>query len=341
MLPLLRRHLAAMNAHLPVVRRLLAAGADVTARACFDGTPLYLAAQGCTLPAASGGQRAAVVQALIDAGSEVNTRVHISRGGTPPVYAAARFGHAGALAALARAGADVEARSLSRSLPGRRPLHVAAAEVNVECVRTLLAAGADPAAADGAGLTPGDWARSQAAESSATILELLAEAVERRQRCAVWGLFCWNACHSDAEGALLAATFAKQALNMYACTPAAATQGGGAGGGGSGPTGACHAGGTAAYVCCLRAQWPRAAALRGLPGGALLLATVPAPALEGEPCFAAVSWGRSECCPCLQAALADSTLLPRLHPFRTTSSSARRRALEIESRSRGAPASLL
>lgn len=191
----LRRHLAALNWQLATVRALLAAGADVAARSCYQGTPLYLAAQGQTDPEfqrpGASDQQVAVLQALIAAGSEVDAR---DQGGLAPLHAAARTGHAGAVTALLRAGADVEALSDPAAPPAlHRPalywaaaaLHWAAARGHVECVRALLAGGANPAATAGAGLTAADHVRQAGSitPQGTTMLQLLAEA-ELRRRCA-------------------------------------------------------------------------------------------------------------------------------------------------------------
>ena len=90
---------------------------------------------------------------------------------------AARAGHADAVAALLAAGADPRAVNTarrrvrtrracadvaSRQVVGDTPLHCAAASDSVGCARALLAAGADPGAANNFGKAPRDKAGSAA-----------------------------------------------------------------------------------------------------------------------------------------------------------------------------------
>ncbi|MBC6413225.1 MAG: ankyrin repeat domain-containing protein, partial [Hyphomonadaceae bacterium] len=80
------------------VRRCLAAGADIEARAQDGWTPL--------LVAASFGA-AETVAALIEAGADMEVR---TGEGWTPLHVAAGFGDAGVIATLIEAGADMEAQ---------------------------------------------------------------------------------------------------------------------------------------------------------------------------------------------------------------------------------------
>lgn len=169
------------------VRQLLAAGADVNARARVDSdhifpggapdeTPLYLAAQAGFTP---------IVNVLLAYGAEVNP---LGLNGATPLYIAALNGHLDTLIALISAGADLNicdrrnVSPLAAAIPnghvdivralieagaaidtvdkpyGWTPLHTAASCGQLEIVRLLLAAGADPAAVAINGDIPRDCA---------------------------------------------------------------------------------------------------------------------------------------------------------------------------------------
>ena len=165
--------LAAGGGHPPVVGALLAAGANPLRPSPLGETPLMAAARtgvvdsvrallrhgaGAEVDAREGwrGQtalmwaaaegHAAVVAALAAAGADVDAR---SDGGFTPLAFAVRGGHADAVAALQGAGADV-----NLALPdGTSPLHLAVLNARYDVAVRLLERGAD-ATADGPGWTP-------------------------------------------------------------------------------------------------------------------------------------------------------------------------------------------
>jgi ankyrin repeat protein len=75
----------------------------------------------------------------------------VNAAGQTPLYVSAAAGHAAAVAALAAAGADVDAACGADGTA----LHAAAASGKAEVALALLSAGADPdATASGSGATP-------------------------------------------------------------------------------------------------------------------------------------------------------------------------------------------
>lgn len=180
---------AAQAGELPLVRRLLSAGADVNARNANGGSPLMYAAAG---------GHAEITRLLISRGAEVSTRARL---GWTPLLVAAATGHTEAVRVLLDAGADVDCRDaygwtplmravsgsdadtvrvlLTEGKPdleaaeenGATALHIAAGEGQVELVRLLLAAGADPAARDGDGRTPADVAAEANHAAAAALLQ--------------------------------------------------------------------------------------------------------------------------------------------------------------------------
>jgi uncharacterized protein len=70
------------------------------------------------------------------------------------LHLAAFFGHAAAVKALIKAGADVNAEASNSFVKRVQPLHSAAANRDHECSRLLLYAGADVNAEQGDGFTP-------------------------------------------------------------------------------------------------------------------------------------------------------------------------------------------
>ena len=78
---------------------------------------------------------AAAIERLAAEGASPNAKKY----GVPAVYGAAFYGHAGAVSALVRLGADLDARDGN----GWTALIWAAANGQVECARALLAGGAD------------------------------------------------------------------------------------------------------------------------------------------------------------------------------------------------------
>ena len=103
-------HEAAQSGDVTAIRALLAAGADVNARAKYGVMPLHLAT-------ASG--RAAII-ILLAGGAVVNAK---DDDGSTPLHYAAPFGKMASIQALLAAGADVNARAKY----GTAPLHQAAA----------------------------------------------------------------------------------------------------------------------------------------------------------------------------------------------------------------------
>ena len=135
-------HLAAEgNPDPEVIRVLLAAGADASARAYYGQTPLHLAA-------ANGNP--AVAAALLEAGADVSAREWMGR--TPLHAAAAANGNPAVIDLLLEAGAGLQAVGgraeeyvrIYSPLDGVTPLHEAAASnPNPEVVTALVGAGAE------------------------------------------------------------------------------------------------------------------------------------------------------------------------------------------------------
>ena len=184
-------HWAVYNGNLALVERLIAAGADVSAANEFGSTPLAEAAtvgnaavidalltggaavdapgadgQTALMVVARSGNTAAAA-ALIARGADVNAR-ELWREQTALMWAAAQSQPA-MVALLLEHGAEVDARSVVNEWPrqvtgeprrmyrpfgGLTPLLFAAREGCVECVRTLVAAGANVDLPDPKGVTP-------------------------------------------------------------------------------------------------------------------------------------------------------------------------------------------
>ena len=92
-------HEAAANDNPAIAARLLAAGADVNARATGGRTPLHVAAAENANPA--------VAEVLLEAAADVNAK---RSGGRTPLHEAAAHGNAAVVATLLAAGADAGAR---------------------------------------------------------------------------------------------------------------------------------------------------------------------------------------------------------------------------------------
>ena len=119
-----------------MVENCLRAGASPRVRDELGLTPLHQAAM----------MRAEDVEALIEAGADVNSRANA---GTP-LNNAARYGPPGAVRALIAAGASVGARDYK----GGTPLHGAAYMGSAESVKALIAARAAVNARNEQGRTP-------------------------------------------------------------------------------------------------------------------------------------------------------------------------------------------
>ena len=187
---------------MPIIKRLLAAGADVNARDSAGGTILIRMAgddpaivrllldAGATVTSrdrhgatplrnSASSSNAEVVRLLLDAGADVDIR---DDNGFTPLHHAAHRGHArtasGVAAAietvriLIDAGADVRARGAK----GRTPLHLAAGNGALEdIVRALIDAGAVAEAEDELGNTPHDLAAHRRNEHLVSILRRVSQ----------------------------------------------------------------------------------------------------------------------------------------------------------------------
>eukprot|EP01045_Picozoa_sp_COSAG04_P009428 COSAG04_NODE_544_length_12827_cov_262.923421_4_plen_450_part_00 len=119
------RQEAATEASRPAARKRTRAGLNAEARAALDGE-LWAAAQAGAV---------AAIERQAAEGASPDAKKH----GEPAVCRAALRGHAGAVSALVRLGADLDARDYW----GTTALMVAAHDGQVECARALLAGGAD------------------------------------------------------------------------------------------------------------------------------------------------------------------------------------------------------
>ena len=135
-------HEAVMKNDIAEVKRLLEAGADVSAKTKHGGyTPLHYAAEN--------GDTASIM-ALLAAGADLEAKFANGNGYTP-LHLAALQGHVASVKVLLQAGADVAAKS---DFDGRTPLHFAAGGGSTASVKALLEAGADPNVPDKDGDTP-------------------------------------------------------------------------------------------------------------------------------------------------------------------------------------------
>ena len=143
----------------PRIARLIDSGADLEARDASGQTELHRAASGENL---------ADVEALIDAGADVNA-TSLGLRLTPLQLAAARGAGPSILQALLDGGAEVGARDIR----GWTALHRAARESRDPAVfETLVAGGADVNAKDSRGLTPLEHARLPEIRNEAAIAVL-------------------------------------------------------------------------------------------------------------------------------------------------------------------------
>jgi ankyrin repeat protein len=141
--------LAAADAQAEVVRRLIAAGADLDRRGEDGFTPLGAAALRGHL---------AVVRQLVNAGADPDRK---SANGAPPIVDAVRLDHLAVVDVLLAGGAD----PTRADRDGHHALSMAAARGTIGLVRHLLARGLDPDASDGKGRTALFWARLYGRES--------------------------------------------------------------------------------------------------------------------------------------------------------------------------------
>jgi len=125
---------------LEAVRRLLAAGASPAGlehEAAIDRH----------------GEEVAVLEALLDAGARADARDSL---GDTPLHAAAKYGSPATVRALLARGAEVDAANRQGETPlcGALWMPSLAPERTAQVAAILVAAGADPDRADGAGRTP-------------------------------------------------------------------------------------------------------------------------------------------------------------------------------------------
>ena len=142
-------HVAARHGRTETVNALVAAGADVNAKAGDNQTPLHRAVNG-------GRGRTATVKALIAAGADVNVKDDYGR---TPLRVAAGEGFIEIVRALVAADVDLNARDVYSNIPlyvtmGYTPLHAAMVEGHMEIFQALVAAGADVNAKNNYGRTP-------------------------------------------------------------------------------------------------------------------------------------------------------------------------------------------
>lgn len=123
---------ASLSGDLPTVKQLVESGAEVNkvARVSNGHTALFGAAQN---------GNTAVTKFLVEKGADPN--IDTAEGGVTPLMAAAHDGHLGVVRALVEGGADVE-KSDPDGLCGT-PLIAAVSGNNLEIVRYLLACGVD------------------------------------------------------------------------------------------------------------------------------------------------------------------------------------------------------
>jgi ankyrin repeat protein len=161
-------HLAAAGLRPGVAGILLESGADPNAQNRRGATPLHYACD--PRPKLAGTwnptTQASLIKLLVDHGAEINRG---DRGGATALHRAVRARSVAAVRQLLALGARTDCVLKKR---GSSPLHLAVQPTGasgtagmlseqVEIVDLLLQHGADPAAADTAGRTPGDWVRNE------------------------------------------------------------------------------------------------------------------------------------------------------------------------------------
>ena len=163
----------------PIVRLLIAKGADVRAKDAFQNT---------TLTAAAYGNDVETIRLILDAGVDVNVA---GVTGVTPLLGASYNGNAAAVRLLLSKGAKANAvaamptlfpldqpKSGPIALSEITPLLAAAATAPVELVTALLDAGADVNAKDGRGMTPLMMAVATNHQNAAVIRLLLARGAD-------------------------------------------------------------------------------------------------------------------------------------------------------------------
>jgi ankyrin repeat protein len=161
-------HLAAAALRYDAARALLAAGTPVNAVNRRGAAALHYACDPRPLSSRwDPDTQRRLVELLVSAGATVDLP---DRGGVTPLHRAVRARSPAAVAALLSAGADPRAATRKA---GSTPLHLAvapsgaggtagSADLQLEIIRLLLAAGATLADVDGNGVTAADRIRSQA-----------------------------------------------------------------------------------------------------------------------------------------------------------------------------------
>ena len=156
---------------LKVVRALLEAGTDPAAWAAAVSSitapdPAQIACPDWNTAAFFKAAKASDVTRCLEAGAGLEV---IDRSGKTPLRVAAEVGNVEALKTLAKAGADPNARSAS----AETPIHALASDGTAETVKALLHAGADPNAPTARGITPLDLfaALNKDAETVAVLLD--------------------------------------------------------------------------------------------------------------------------------------------------------------------------
>src|SRR6476646_8525339 len=161
-------HLAAAALRYDAARALLAAGTPVNAVNRRGAAALHYACDPRPLsPTWNPAAQQRTIELLVSAGATVDRP---DRGGVTPLHRAVRARSPAAVAALLSAGADPHAATKKA---GSTPLHLAvapsgaggtagSADLQLEIIRLLLAAGATLTDVDGNGVTAADRIRSQA-----------------------------------------------------------------------------------------------------------------------------------------------------------------------------------
>lgn len=133
-------HEAVVTDDIAEVKRLIEAGADVTAKTKYGNTSLHFAAEN--------GDTASIM-ALVEAGADVGAK--FGGIGHTPLHLAALSGHVASIKVFLNAGAKSE-------WDGRTPLHFAAGGGGIDSVEALLEAWANPNVPNKDGDTPLDVA---------------------------------------------------------------------------------------------------------------------------------------------------------------------------------------